>query len=166
MNYTSFWIYFCIKNQFLNLFIQFLCYRGRALITENNGGGTRSFSQTQNNPEVYCGLISVKGRGSYANASAEGVSANEHHWMQDQRCRLHKPLYEPVHDDCHRIWNPRSLLNEAKGYLSLNLSRWFRDEHPSHFIPSPVTIAKACAHHGGGATVPHGRSRWSSAIRP
>ena len=98
MNYTSFWIYFCIKKQFLNLFIQFLCSRGQELITENNRVRTRSFPQTQNNPEVYCGLISVKGRGSYANSSAEGVSANERHWMQDQRRRLHGLHYEPVHD--------------------------------------------------------------------
>jgi hypothetical protein len=119
MNYTSFWIYFCIKNQFLNLFIQFLCSRGWALITENNGGRTRSFPQTQNNAEVHFGLISVKGRGSYANSSTEGVSANEHRWMQDQRCILHKPLYEPVHDDCHRTRNPRSLLNVRKGICHL-----------------------------------------------
>jgi hypothetical protein len=46
----------------------------------------------------------LKNRGALLESvSAEGVSANEHRWMQDQRRRLHNPLYELVRQDDHRM---------------------------------------------------------------
>jgi hypothetical protein len=50
----------------------------------------------------------LKSRGALLESvSAEGVSANEHRWMQDQRCRLHKPFYELVPLGSNRIRRPK-----------------------------------------------------------
>jgi hypothetical protein len=55
MNYTSFWIYFCIKNKVLYSFIQFLCDLGQALNLRKHGGKIISIPQTQDTPQWTAG---------------------------------------------------------------------------------------------------------------
>jgi hypothetical protein len=59
------------------------------------------------------GFIFKKVRGSFVKLSAEGVVANEHRWMQGQRCGLHKPLYEPVRRVSRWISDLWSLFNQV-----------------------------------------------------